>query len=282
MLPIMSDAKRKTLTGCAIGCGVMLLLFLVGMGTTTWFTFRGYDQALRTRETLDQLYASQASYTPPPDGTIPAERMQRFLAVRRALVPFCERVSEHQQVFQRLSSYEDMDRPSVKEVFADGGRVITGLFRIGFDFGDYVATRNEALLAREMGLGEYTWIYVTAYFSWLGHRPVRIIEEDDRPRIFQDRVFAEIRGMIERHVAARQADLDHPATADPAGLAAWRAELEALGGDAERIPFEDGLPPELEASLQPFRDELVELACPAACELEVVRTEKAGSRYDHR
>ncbi|MCP4660447.1 MAG: hypothetical protein GY856_34020 [bacterium] len=270
----MKDSKKKSLKGCAIGCGVMVLLLPLGLGTTTWFTFRGYGEALRARQTLDGTYATQASYTPSPDGSIPVERMQRFLAVRRALMPFCERATAHQQVFERLSGYERTDQPPpMKEVVADLGRAVKGIFRIGYDFGDYVTKRNQALLEHEMGLGEYTWIYVTSYFSWLGHRPVRIIEQKDRPRVFHDRIFHEIRGMIERHVA------EHPATADPA---AWHAELEALRGDVERIPFEDGLPPELEASLLPFRDELVAVACPAACELEVVRTEKAGFRYDHR
>ena len=45
------------------------------------------------------------------------------------------------------------------------------MFRVGRDFGDYVAARNEALLAQGMGLGEYTWIYALTYHVWLGHAP---------------------------------------------------------------------------------------------------------------
>jgi hypothetical protein len=147
------------------------------------------------------------------------------------------------------------------------------MLRVGRDFGDYVTARNEALLAQEMGLGEYTWIYVVAYHSWLGHPPVKAIEGRSRKNVFHDRVLPQVREMIRRHLAG--------AAGSPTAVA-WRSELEALDDVRERIPFEDGLPRELEDSLEPFRDELERLACPAASELDVVLTVRSGIGYDHR
>ena len=59
-------------------------------------------------------------------------------------------------------------------------------------------------------------------------------------------------------------------------------ELDALTRDPERIPFQDGLPPELEASLRPYREELERVFCSATGELEIMQTVKTGLWYDHR
>ncbi len=65
-------------------------------------------------------------------------------------------------------------------------------------------------------------------------------------------------------------------------LAVWRAELVALQNDPRRRPFQDGLPPALAGSLEPFREDLERLFCPATCELDLMRTERTGIWYDHR
>ncbi len=64
-------------------------------------------------------------------------------------------------------------------------------------------------------------------------------------------------------------------------LPAWRAAREASFDDDRRIPFQDGLPPELEGSLLPYRAELERLFCAATGELDVMRTERSGIRYEH-
>jgi hypothetical protein len=62
-----------------------------------------------------------------------------------------------------------------------------------------------------------------------------------------------------------------------------RLVLKRLRVDSRQAPFAAGLPPALETSLQLRRSELVALACPAAAELEVVRTEpRRLVGYDHR
>ena len=39
------------------------------------------------------------------------------------------------------------------------------------DIGHLFEARNQALLDKGMGIGEYTYIYILAYYSWLGHSP---------------------------------------------------------------------------------------------------------------
>ena len=91
-------------------------------------------------------------------------------------------------------------------------------FLVGRDFGDYITRRNKVLLANEMGLGEYTWIYVTTYHSWLGHEPARLFSTAERPGVYEKRVNLQVREMIERRVADGM----------PPDLESWEAEIEQL------------------------------------------------------
>jgi hypothetical protein len=267
----MADTK-KYLKLVGIGCGSSVLLVLLLVGALAASVLFEYREAAVLRDELDADYPTQASFTPSRDGSVPADRLQRFIAVRRVLHPRCEDVSELQRAFAKMESYDEMDRVPPMDMFRDVARVVKGLPTVGRHYGEYVTARNETLQANGMGLGEYTWIYVVSYYSWLGHRPAQAIE-GRRLSVFRERVFPQVRGMMQRHVDQ---------AADEATLAFWRSELEALEQDARRIPFEDGLPPELEASLVPYRDELERLACPEAGELDVVLTEKAWIGYDHR
>jgi hypothetical protein len=269
----MARSKGKILKQYGIGCGLLALFVIVVLASLTASVFLGYRKAFKVRDELERLHETQADFTPPASGTIPLDRMQRFLAVREALFPLCERVSAHQRLFARMQSYGGAERPPFGALAGDTFRAATSMMRVGRDFGEYVTARNRALLAEEMGLGEYTWIYVVAYYSWLGHQPVRAIEGGSSPEVFRDRVFPQVEEMIRRHVAG---------AGERAGAAAWRSELEALERFPERIPFQEGLPPEIEASLGPHRNELERLACPEAGELDVVLTVRSGIGYDHR
>jgi hypothetical protein len=269
----MAQSKRKILKQYGIGCGLLVLFVIVVLAGLTGWVHLGYRKAFVARDRLEQDHDTQAEFTPPATGDISRSRLQRFLAVRGKLSPLCEKVSAHQRLFARMQGYGESERPPIGAASRDVLRAATSMLRVGRDYGDYVTTRNEALVAEEMGLGEYTWIYVVAYYSWLGHQPVQAVEGRSRPSVFGDRVFPQVREMIRRHVATAG---DNPAAA------AWRSELETLDRVRQRIPFEDGPPPKIEASLSPFRDELEQLACPEASELEVVLTVRSGIGYDHR
>jgi hypothetical protein len=269
----MAKSRRKTLKQYGIGCGLLVLFVVVVLAGLSGWVFLGYREAFVVRDRLEQVHETQDEFTPPGIGGIPRDRLHRFVAVRETLYPLCEKVSGHQRLFARIQGHVDSDRPPDGSLIRDGFRAATSMLRVGRDFGDYVTARNEALLAEDMGLGEYTWIYVLAHYSWLGLQPVAAIEGESRPSVFYDRVLPQVREMIRRHVAE---------AGDSQSAAAWRSELEALDRDPRRVPFEDGLPPELESSLSPFRDEFERLACPAAGELDVVLTVKSGIGYDHR
>ncbi len=141
----------------------------------------------------------------------------------------------------------------------------------------YLDLRNRALLAVDMGLGEFTWLQTIIYHAWLG-KPVQrfALARPEEPRVFQDRVVPQLREMIRRHVAAATS-----AGATDEDLAPWREELAALADDPERIPFADGLPPAIAASLEPYRAALQEAWCPATQELDVSVTIREGIGFEH-
>jgi hypothetical protein len=254
----------------AIGCGGTVLVLLITFLVTTLLTGVGYDRAIEARADLEQRFDTQADFT--PDGTLGADRLQRFLEVRRSLQPLCAMVSQHQELFSRFAGTSPQEERTFVDVLRDVRQALGVPFLVGRDFGDYVTRRNKVLLANEMGLGEYTWIYVTAYHSWLGHSPARVFPTADRPGVYEQRVNRQVREMIERHVADGM----------PPDLESWQAELAALAADPTRIAFEDGVPPALEAALEPYRAELEQMYCPAAGELEVVLTVESGAWFDHR
>ena len=147
----------------------------------------------------------------------------------------------------------------------------------------FLDARNEALLASDIGLGEYLYIYTLAYPVWLG-TPV-----DDGPSSLdirggglevrsepggRQRRLEELReqlnGLLLPMLRSQLEDLRDTA----AGPAGWRqaleAEIEQMQRDAQRLPWQDGLPAQTAASLEPFRDRLESSYSPLSHPFELV------------
>lgn len=268
-----------------------LILLVVGFGlfASKWLVMmRLTSRAVETRRALDTAFPSQDVFTPPLDGIVRSDRMERFLAVRRTLMGECGAFTSYRAAFQGM---EELDRaeeePAAGDFFSRMRAVASALRKMGPAVGEYAIARNEALLANSMGLGEYTWIYVLAYYSWMGNRPLNFpVDDGSRTKIFHGRVRAEVGAMMARHVADLRAAADttrgNATSRLERAVTVWQAELDSLEGSADHLPFQDGLPRELEASFIPYRDSLDSLYCPATGELEVMRTVKTGLWYDHR
>ncbi len=131
-----------------------------------------------------------------------------------------------------------------------------------------------------MGMGEYTYIYMLAYESWLAresgegsiHSPrdggVRVnVSDFDVPHRVHDYLFE----MLDNQLRSL------PAEADPEWRAALTAEVEALDRDRDRAAWEDGLPPAIATSLQPYRERLEASWVPLVSEFELIRNRKKGA-----
>ena len=159
----MASGARKWLVGCGIGCGLMILA-VGGIGTCGYLGVRNIkDRAERLDagfEAVTAEYGRPDEFTPPADGVVPAGRLELFLEVRGLLAP----------------SRNELGAVLVElDAGTEGGRGVLNKIRAGMSLLpsmlDFIDERNQVLLDRGMGVGEYTYIYSLAYYAWLDKDP---------------------------------------------------------------------------------------------------------------
>jgi hypothetical protein len=141
--------------------------------------------------------------------------------------------------------------------------------------GTLYQVRNRELLDQEMGLGEYTYIFATAY-----NKQLREPAPDFQlfgPGPINQRVREALRTMLRS-----QHDAVLAAGGNDERLVPLTAELEALEADESRLPWGDGLPEDLAAAYAPYRTQLDELFCAAAAPLQLMVNEKRGLAIEGR
>lgn len=265
--------KRSTcLTATGVGCGLLLLIAIL-LAVAGWvFTrdsMRGIDATIEARARIEERFGEPDAFTPWPDGAIPAERMEAFLRVRDASAPARREVAA---VFSSFPPTEEEARELEDKSLAEKVGFLFGASRtvmgIPGRLGRFTEARNRALLDAGMGLGEYTYIYVIAYYAWLGLRA----EAGDAWAT--ERVRRALTAQLRNQLAALPAELG---TDLPPGLRESLAgEIEALEADPLRVPWPDGLPERIAASLEPYRERLETSYEPAADEFELTRITRRG------
>jgi len=262
-----------------IGCLALLGVGLLAAGGALVFVRVTGDRDIRTLAQLNASLPDAATFTPEFDGGVAPARLERYLAVRDALAGGCAEFGEFAAAAAAVDGLANAEEePAAGPFFRDAGRAIKGVFGVARRLGRRLETRNRALLAEGMGLGEFTWLQVVAYHGWL-RKPATpfALARAGEPRILEDRVFAQARAMIRRLVAAHEKAGLPQADADP-----WRRELAALDADPARAPFADGVPPAVAATLEPYRARLEDLWCEATCEVDLSVTEHEGIGFEHR
>lgn len=247
-------------------------------------TTAGFNQAVEVRGTLEERFGPADSFVPPADGAVPPQRMEAFLAVREAtaqarerladtwsdipLSPAAARELESQRLPRKLRSVFEIARSGVG---------------LGAEMGQLYAARNEALLASGMGLGEYTYIYALAFYSWLGHSPSDGPENAARgdsandvafgPRMgnmFMERIRRELLQMLRHQLASLPEGADEP----------WRRtlaeEIAAMEAKPRRLPWQGGLPPAIAESFEPYRERLEASYDPVTNAFDLGRNRRRG------
>jgi hypothetical protein len=266
-----SNTTKKWLVGCGIGCGAILLIAIV-LGITGFMFFKNIANEFKDTEeimnVLTERYGKIPDYSPNPDGSISADRLEAFLEVREA---FSESRKELEASMQALQ-----DRTTGAEVEVRKPRNIFQMVKLGFglvpQIAEFMKGRNQALLDAEMGMGEYYYIYVIAYFSWLGNLPedgpdFQINEsgeessrwgELDREQVREERRDLLLRRLHRMTLPMLHNQLEKLTSGEVSGVeeewkTALEAEIQAMEEDRFRLPWEDGLPAQTEACLEPFR-----------------------------
>ncbi len=287
----MAGTGKKWFIGCGIGCGLMLII-LGGAGTCAYFGVKQFkDQADGLDETFEAVeaqFGDATDFVPRPDGAIPAERMETFLAIRDDMAPSRVEISNMLHTL-------DGDGNWIAKAQV-GWKMIPALL-------SFIGERNEVLLNRNMGVGEYQQVYALSYFVLLdkdpGDGPGFVLagddedEEDGGPvhvnwghsgdedavreaRAKKVRVFvndvqvAVLRNQLEAYRATLSAGTELEADSWGGTLT---AELAAMDLESLRFPWEEGLPAQIRDSLEPYRTRLDQTYDPMTSIIEMGLTD---------
>lgn len=270
----MAGTGRRWLVGCGSGCAAVVLLGIVVTVGGGFLMMRPFNRAAESQRELAGAHGMREDFRPGPEAFRP-ERIQAFLAVRRELMPLCENFA---RLTARFEAVEQLDQGQQDVSAGEAVRtvlpVIGSVFGIAGDIGRHVEARNRALLAQDMGLGEYVWYYVLAYNSWLGHEPNQEFDDGDADGAYATGERRAIAALLTNHAAALRA----------AGRAAeaevWATEAEAVMDAQAGVPFGlGGLPAEAAAALEPWRDQLEAQYCAATSSFELGAVRKQGLSF---
>ncbi len=292
----MSGNGSKWLMGCGIGCGAAVLL-LVALGTFGYLfvksKMRGFVEAESASAELTRKYGRITDYCPDPGGPA-ADRIRVFLdardktaAARGNLEVSFASLSDG--IHQARGGQDSI--PQILDIVARGFSIVPQL-------GEFHAARTRALMDEGMGPGEYVYIYVLVYYSWMGKSPAdgpgfriqgdrTIVSEDSRDgrdarQERRDELTRYVRRTFLDMLRNRCSKTDEgraEAPPDP-----WRkvldAEISALEENPSRIPWQDGLPKGIEDTLQPFRQRLEDSYSPLVNPLELGLWARSGKQQD--
>ncbi len=270
---IVAGPGKKWLLGCGLGCGIPILLsILLSVGGAV-FMMKPFNRAIDAQKDLTAAHGARADYIPPEAG-LAGDRLEKFINVRRALIPMCENFTEIGEKFQQM---DDLDKngeePSKGEIFGAVGNVMGAVFGIAGNIGRFTEIRNTALLTEGMGLGEYIWIYTLVYNSWLGYPPNTDFDDSGPAR---GTYGSDDQKLIRQLMANYVTVLQEAGRSDEAAL--WQTEIGRLKRtDGTGVPWaEDEMPALLVKNLVPYQGELDELFCAATSAFEFSKVRKSG------
>jgi hypothetical protein len=266
-------SANKWLLGLGIGCGGLVVLGII-IAIFGYFFVRNMSQGFRDSQamvkTLDDKYGRAESYVPDPRGGIGADRIEAFLAVREAMAPARKNLEESLGVLVQAQREREAQGGSATNAFQS---VRTGLQMVP-QIAEFFRSRAQTLLDKEMGVGEYTYLYVISYYSWLkkppsdgpglgnvavglgrSEAPDRDALETNRDMILR-RLHRTVLPMLENQLARLKSGRSGGGRVDEKWAAALEAEVKAMNADRFRIPWQDGLPETLARQLQPSRERL--------------------------
>lgn len=242
-----------------------------------WFSrmSKGFDASVQAGKTLDERFGTPAEFTPPGDGVVAPARIEIFLAVRDAMAPSRNAIANIFSQFPNREEAEAFEKKPFTEKLLTGFSLARSSMGLPTTLAEFFKLRDESLVANGMGMGEYSYIYILAYQSWLKHPPRDGPIEGDESTATTPavpiRVHDNLVTILENQAAALPSDTPQ----------AWRdqlaAEIAAMKGDSTRIPWQDGLPEPIAAGFEPYRARFEATYTPSTNLFELARNRKHGS-----
>ncbi len=249
----MTDRKQpRRRRALSPGCLITLVAVLVTSGIGGFFLLEPVREAKQLEQVLLDRHAAVPDHVPAADGAVPPERMEAFLNARARILRDSGEIRGALERIRHVQEVESEEEVTTRE----GLDFLRDTFGFMPKFLRYQNTRNSALLAEEMGLGEYFYIYALAYGSRIcppspgGDEGDETTECDD----VSDRTTREL-----ARVLANQLESLEKEGGDPQLASILRSEIARLEAGHRHLPWQDGLPPAAAASLEPYREELDQL-----------------------
>jgi len=241
---------------------VTLVVFAVAI---VRFAIIPVGQSKQLEQALIDRYGWTGNYTPPPDGHIPADRVEAFIRVREAVQDNCVVFQRILDDILKLEAIEEGGDLPVDENASSTMDSFGSMFSAFPKLLEFMDARNSALLAQEMGLGEYFYIYLAAYGEQLAgdaDSPYAEFEEASMSTRSRDEFIAILRNQLEALAAAEQ-----QAGSDELAIT-LKTEVAALEDGTQPTPWPGGPAMQLRQSLAPFQEQISALYCSG-----IVRTE---------
>jgi len=249
---------------------VLFVLAIVGMSLSMRSAFR---DAHVDRVILEDRFGGEDGFTPAIDGTVAADRVEAFLAVREALAEIHAEVEAVDREMGDFESLADDGEPELRVALPAVARLTRSMLGLPWIFGEIERVRNRALVESGMGLGEYTYIFTVGYHDALVAPDAEVNMFNGSPA--NRRVRADLQGMLRRQLAAAEEALGEGDEL----VRALAAEVDALEVDDQRIPWQDGLPPSIAECFAPFRDRLDASYSAASAEFDLLNSTIKGGGF---
>ncbi len=261
--------------GCGIGCGVVIIIVIL-VGVSGYFFIKnivkGFEETEAIMDTLTEKYGKMSDFYPDPDGVIRAGQLEVFLAVRDSTAKARERLERAMRILADMDQEDQSGEEPSPSVLT---KIKTGIELVPL-IAEFIKARSQSLLDNGMGMGEYYYLYVIVYYSWLGKSPADgppfdIMDEGDeegtiiwrerRREHMEERLDLNLRRLNRQILPMLYNQYEKLTEGGAPGTkeewrAALEAEIEAMESDSFRLPWQDGLPEALGASLNYYRQRL--------------------------
>lgn len=284
------DKSNKVLTGCGIGCGAVALIVIVLI--VIIYTYIAdkveiVEQMEAEMALMEEEFGDYDEFVPEADAAIERDRLATFIEIRDSLkFTYLELEASIVEVSYGI---DEIEADEEKESFWSVMGLVSSGFEIIPDIINYYRDRNRLLLKYDMGIGEYYYIYIISYYSfldqWPGDGPDFPISDSEGDGDFKfnfdendSESFEEFSTEVKEQRAesiSKKANylmriyFQNIMDMNPDGMNSIYNELELLKDDRYRIVWQDGLPETVEKSLEDFRDELERTYFPLANPLEL-------------
>ena len=259
--PIKQRGKRN-------GCLIIALTVSFVIASGFYFLSTGVREAKHIEQTLIDRFGWADDYVPPLDGSIDPQRIRAFLRVREAVQTDC---ADYQAVLISIKGLDELEaepETSASEVASTGLQGFKSAFSAGPKMVAFSTTRNQALLDEEMGLGEYLYIYLTAYGEQLANESTSDFSDMEEAYVSERARTEYAQILANQRLALQDSTL---LTSYPDLETDLQAEIKALNDGSQTSPWTDVPVGKSRESLAPYQQQLADLYCLGVVKIELLQ-----------